>query len=413
MLNTPPRGVAGLLFALAFAAAPLAQPTSVSATGSGTGLFGFAGPGQVIFVQPATGTTSQVADLFGPSVQGFLTPLTGDPVTHRLFMGRNLYIDQTVFPAVTAEEIDTIDAVNGAISATSPFLNRQVGPLLFDTDAGTLVGITTDSAPFALVQIDVSTGSETDIASLAGDTFSNFAFAPTIHKAFFLSQSFSAFPPTSQLYVLDTAALTVSAGPFLSTGAFELAYDESSNQLFAITFNLFPFSPARFSRVDTGTGAVTALGTYNFGAYLEPGIAVNSGSHTVYITEDVFDPLTGPITHIASIDDTTGNGVLGGSTNNTIVSLFFITPSVTPDSIISDVKSALATNAITSAGVGAALLAELNQAKAARARGDCATAANIYQAFVKDVTAQNGKAIVTSTASQLIGEALFLIANCP
>jgi hypothetical protein len=410
MLKSLSRRLAGAAAAVSLAILPWAgQPLGVAAAGSGTGLFGLASLGQVLSVQPSTGATSLLADLFGPTVQGFPSTLAGDPATHRLFVGRSLFIDQTVFPPVTAEEIDTIDAVNGGISASSPLLDRQVGPLLFDTGTGTLFGITTDSAPFALVQVDLATGTETDVASLPGERLSNFAFAPSLHKAFFLSQSFA----TSQLYIFDTATRTVSAGPALSSGAFEVAYDTSSNQLFAITFNMFPSMPARFARVDTLTGAVTPLGTYDFGAYLEPGIAINSASHTVYVTQDVFEPLTGPITHIASIDDTDGSGTLGGTTNNVFGPLFFIAPSVSPDSLISDVDSALASGSITNAGVARSLLAQLSQAKAARDRGQCSTAANLYQAFINDVTAQSGKAITTSAAGRLIAEAQFLVENCP
>ncbi len=86
---------------------------------------------------------------------------------------------------------------------------------------------------------------------------------------------------------------------------------------------------------------------------------------------------------------------------------------ITPDSIIADVRSAIASGAISNGGVGNALLAELGQAADARSRGQCAAAARIYQSFVQTVNAQRGKTIAAATASQLVSEATFLMGNCP
>ena len=54
-----------------------------------------------------------------------------------------------------------------------------------------------------------------------------------------------------------------------------------------------------------------------------------------------------------------------------------------------------------------------SDAQAARERGQCKTAANIYEQFINDVNAQTGKSISVATASRLVSEAQFLIANCP
>ncbi len=45
--------------------------------------------------------------------------------------------------------------------------------------------------------------------------------------------------------------------------------------------------------------------------------------------------------------------------------------------------------------------------------GDCATAANLYRAFISDVQAQTGKGITAAAAAILIADAEYLIANCP
>ena len=73
---------------------------------------------------------------------------------------------------------------------------------------------------------------------------------------------------------------------------------------------------------------------------------------------------------------------------------------------------ALASGAIDNAGVATALLSQLNAAAAARAAGHCSTAANIYTAFINAVGA-SGRHIASATATQLVTEAQFLIANCP
>jgi hypothetical protein len=59
------------------------------------------------------------------------------------------------------------------------------------------------------------------------------------------------------------------------------------------------------------------------------------------------------------------------------------------------------------------LLAKLNAAAAARARGNCATAAHIYQAFINELQAQSGKGIDAAAAAIMIADAQYLILHCP
>ena len=93
--------------------------------------------------------------------------------------------------------------------------------------------------------------------------------------------------------------------------------------------------------------------------------------------------------------------------------LAFEPAGITPDTIKSDVRSALASGAITNSGLATSLLAELNAASDARSRGQCAVSARTYQAFINDVSAQSGKLIASSKASLLVSEAQFQIDNCP
>lgn len=86
---------------------------------------------------------------------------------------------------------------------------------------------------------------------------------------------------------------------------------------------------------------------------------------------------------------------------------------VTPDSIKADVNQFLSSGAIKNAGLANSLLAKLGAAAAARARGQCNVAANIYQAFIQEVAAQSGKGIDAVAAAILIADAQYLIAHCP
>jgi hypothetical protein len=110
--------------------------------------------------------------------------------------------------------------------------------------------------------------------------------------------------------------------------------------------------------------------------------------------------------HTFSVDavDNLGNSSLSSVTFTIIV---------TPDSIKDDVTLLYAAGLITKQGIVNSLLAKLDAAKAARERGQCDTAANIYRAFIDEVTAQSGKAIDPLAAAALIGDAQYLIDNCP
>jgi hypothetical protein len=64
-------------------------------------------------------------------------------------------------------------------------------------------------------------------------------------------------------------------------------------------------------------------------------------------------------------------------------------------------------------GTATALLAKLDAAAEARARGNCAQAANLYQAFISLVESQTPVHIDPFAAMILIGDAEYLIAHCP
>jgi len=85
---------------------------------------------------------------------------------------------------------------------------------------------------------------------------------------------------------------------------------------------------------------------------------------------------------------------------------------VTPQSIKDDVTQFVASGDIKKDGTENSLLAHLNAAAAAEARGNCTAAENIYQAFINEVVAQTGKAITPTAAQILIADAQYLISHC-
>jgi len=400
----------GFLFSAMIAIAPAVfQPLPAAASTTGT-LFGIdIRRSAVVSIDPSTGATTPVADLSLPPGQpapGFNDTMASDPATHRLFLVRIVF-DFSTFPPTITDQLVTANSQTGALTV-SPGLAHPVTSLAFDASTGTLLGFTGDCCPNQIVSIDPTTGVLTHIANLSGDSFSFIAFAPSTHSVYVESESFASFPPIKVLLTVNTLTGAVTSSPPLSTGLNSLAFDTSLGALFGVTF-----FPPHFLRVNPTTGAETRLGSYDFGFFLEPGTAIDPASHTYFKVQDVFDPILGPIAHIASINDQTGAGVLGASTGTNIAAIAFEVPSITPDSIKADVQTALASGAITNAGLGTSLLGELNAASDARSRGQCAVAANLYNAFIGELQAQSGKQVATATASQLISEAQFLIANCP
>jgi hypothetical protein len=86
---------------------------------------------------------------------------------------------------------------------------------------------------------------------------------------------------------------------------------------------------------------------------------------------------------------------------------------VTAESIKEAVNHFLEDGKIKNAGLATSLLAKLNAAANARAKGKCDTAANNYNAFINEVNAQRGTGIDETAADILIADAEYLIANCP
>lgn len=398
---------------LAVAAAillPLAAQPSPAVAASGTGtLFGL-GPSSILTIDPVSGTGSTFVDL--PRVDTFpgasFYGLASDAPGNRLFTERTVYAQQDDGTIGASYQIVTVNTADPtAAPSVSADMASGVTQLAFDASSGTLYG-QTNMYPFQLVSIDPSSGAQTHVAELPGLQPLLMAVAPGKHTIYVPIEDFSQFPAVNTIATIDTTTGAVAQSAPMAAGIYALEYDSSTTSLYGKTF----CCPASIVKVNAATGAQTTVAS---GLPIGPGITINSGTHTIYMTDDE-QGAYGFNQFIVSANVKTG--ALSTSPNplpaNTYVEvLAFQGAAITPDSIIADVKSAAAGGAITNAGVTTSLVAELTQAKAALGRGNCSAATGIYGAFVRDVSAQSGKAISAATASQLISEAQSLIASCP
>jgi hypothetical protein len=136
-------------------------------------------------------------------------------------------------------------------------------------------------------------------------------------------------------------------------------------------------------------------------ATLVAGHGLTSGQAINLLTELPIGPHTFTI---GSATDVAGN-VSNRSVTFTIV--------VTADSIRADVGQFVASGAITNAKWASSLQAMLSTAGAARAQGNCTSAANIYLAFIQQLQAQTGKMVTPTAAKIMVADAQYLIAHCP
>ena len=382
----------------------VAQASPASAD-SGTGtLFGITGFGQSVLstIDPASGVVSDIEDLAGPE-QGQLVSVTGDPIAHRIYADRQ----STIFiPPSTIEihqQILTINSVNGT-STASGMVHLPSGQVAFDpgTDVLYLLGL------FGVFTVDPVTGATAQLTrfSAPSDTFS-MAVVPGANRIYLGDTKF-AFETgeySYQVLTLDTLTGATTASPSNPGRLGFLMYDPSAGLLLSSdNENLYSVDPA--------SGVESVISNFNTnpqGLFFFSG-AVDPTTNTVYLHLQVFD-FFNPLDEVIAINDLSGSfSPSGNLTTSQLQSLYFEPQvTVTTDSIAADVSS----GGITKAGVVKTLLADLSAAQAARSRGHCKPAANDYQQFIDDVSAQRGKSIPIATASRLVSEAEFLQANCP
>ena len=150
----------------------------------------------------------------------------------------------------------------------------------------------------------------------------------------------------------------------------------------------------------TGSGVASFTPTMD-GATTLTGVAnLQSGTSINLLTTLALGPHT---FKVASSDNLNNSGAT--SVTFTIV--------VTPASIEGDVTQFLQMGGIKNAGLASTIMSNLVAAAAARQRGQCSTAANIYSSFINAVLAQRGKGITTTAADIMIADAQYLIFHCP
>ncbi len=383
----------------------LAQAVPAAAAGGGT-LFGITGFNQSVLstIDPASGVVTDIRDMAGPE-QGQLVSITGDPIAHRIYADRQATIFIPPSTILVHQQILTINSDTGAFTA-SGMVNTPSGLVAFDpgTNSLYLLGL------FGLFRVDPATGDTTAVARFADA--SSMAVVPGANTIY-VGQTFFAFDTGQFSYdviTVNTLTGATSTSPVNPGRLGFLMYDSSAGLLMTSdNMNLYG--------VDPTSGVENVISNYNTNpqALFFFAGAVDSSTNTVYLQLNVFD-FFNPIDQIATINDQNGGFTTstGNLTTNQLESTYFQPQvTVTPDSIAADVRASLASGAITKEGIASSLLSELDAAKAARDRGQCKTASNIYQQFVDDVSAQSGKSITVATASRLTSEAEFLQGNCP
>ena len=395
------RRARNLGFAVAIAAVGLgAQAPPTAAMASGT-LFGVVGcmfcPQSLDRIDPAAGTETQVAGV--PPVP-FIHSLVADPSSDVLY-GTSPYGGGGRGGGPVLWELVTIDLKSGTVS-----VNQSVTAfgLAIDPATHTLFGLSDNvngqTISTSVVHVDPRTGTATAIASLP--------FFPGERGLVLDSATNTLFTQsaTGGLYAIDVATGAVTTLQLQSPVLF-LAYDSVTGGVYGV------MGQAQLVKLDPRNGGETPVGNFSSAADFPTGIAIDSGRHTIYMVLSELGPGGERETRIGIVNDLTGAGTVGALTALPVAAIAFQPAPITPESIKADVESALASGAINNVGVADSLLAKLNAAEDARSRGLCATAANVYEAFINQVSAQSGQHVQATTAAQLIGEAKFLIANGP
>jgi hypothetical protein len=407
----------------------LSRPAAATSSPTGT-LFAVTQSQELVKIDPTSGILTPVTGLF-PNCSGNCPldaqtyELTSDPTNHRLYAVRTSSFSFN-WPPVFTQELLTIDSQTGAILANPLFTTNPPGDLAFDTSTHTLFGFTGTE----IVKVDPGTATLTHFATVGagfGAFIYQMALSSSAHKIFLSQEDISLPAPTNptQVFTIDTTTGAVSPGVALDVPVRWVVVD--GDNLFGLT-DLFSLNVVAINTTTGVTSYLAGTGYSTGGAYIPTGPTVDPTTHTIYV--DVVASNFNFQDHMLSINDQTGGQPSSdaGLFQSLTSIAFEAPPQITPESIKADVRAALASGAIDNAGLANSLLAKLNAAADARATAPasgarlnrCTTAASIYRAFINEVNALGGGAssgarghISATTASQLISEAQFLIANCP
>lgn len=403
----------GAIVSFAVALPLLGQPAPAAAS-TGT-LFAIAATTQtLVSIDLTTGGFTQLADLNTPNHPQSVN-LTSDPVDHRLFLIRisvTGFDPATGFPIFT-QELLTFDSTTGAqlYKPAPTFSGIAPQSLVFDTSSRTLFGFT----GLDVVKVDPATATLTTVAPIAS-TFGGFIYSTAVDSSthtLYVAQETSGAAGTNSttVFAVDDQKGTVAPPVTLDQAVRQIGID--SRHVYGIT----ECCPANLVGINTTTGVTTFVSLVGDSSTIVGfGTAADPATHNVFINTGTIDPTTFAfVSKLLIVDDQSGASsslaLADGMPNNGLA--FEAPPQITAESIKADVRAALASGAIDNAGVANSLLAKLDAASAARSRGDCAAAGNIYGAFINELTAQSGNHVQAATAAHLISEARFLIANCP
>jgi hypothetical protein len=403
------RRVGAVIVALV-ALIPLAvQPLPAAAAGTGT-LFAITGSTGAMLsrVDPTSGTVTPIVDLSGPD-QGQVGTITGDPFTHRIFAVRTSVTFVPPGAIFIHNELLIINSQSGAFTIAGD-VNRSVGQIALDQSTNSLYVIGSQG----IFRLDASSGATTLVSSLGnvGGSILSMAIDPGSHNIYV--DNITEMPDgsrSSQILTVNPQTGAVSSSPALDQTVRMITFDSSASGLFGVT------NSDDLVRIDTSLGTETVVGNLDNGtpSIYPTGITEDPTTNTIFVGLQIsFDPSTsGQL--VSSMNDQTGVLIASPAPSDTILAMYFepVVVGVTPASLRADLQAAIASGAIDNAGVAKTLLAELDAAAAARTRGQCKTAGNTYQQFINDLKAQSGKHVSAAAATQLAGEAQFLITHCP
>ena len=420
MFNTLCRRVLGSVVATAAAVLPVVAVSSPAAgdTTSGT-LFAITGPNQSVLsrVDPTLGTVSPIEDLAGAN-QGQLGTMTGNAATHRIYAVRTSVVFTPPSQIDITNVLLTINTMTGSVFVSPP-INVPVGEIGYDPATNTIYLLGTTG----LFKVDPVSGATTVVATAAKIGISccgveSMAVVPGGHTIYINddAQDFTTGVNTDQIVTLDTSSGAVTSSPVVPGSVRIIAFDAGNGKLLGLT----DCCPHALVQLDPGTAAESSIAQFGTdpNQIMTFAMAVDPNTHTVFTDLQSFDPFdfTKTQDEIVSIGDQSANVSSSNPIADDLVwSQYFevAAPVVTPATVSAAIRADLNSGAIANTGVANSLLAELANAGAAGDRHQCGTATNVYQAFINELNAQNGKAVVASTATQLIAEADVLIASCP
>jgi hypothetical protein len=150
--------------AVSMAVPALLQPATAVAANAGPTLFAVFGESHVVKLDPATGATTQLADLSAPFPGAALGDLVSDPSTHTLYSQRAAFVAASP-PVPPTLQMVSINTQTGTFSM-SPVMPDRVG-LAIDQSSHSIFGLTS-CCPVEIVRIDPASGVETQLATPVG-----------------------------------------------------------------------------------------------------------------------------------------------------------------------------------------------------------------------------------------------------